>query len=81
MTEQQRYIIYNGLKIDEFPQLKENTDHYKGIRGDNKKGLDTDAITTIITRVHQYEEALGLKIIRKRAHGKRLTGIKMPYAK
>lgn len=81
MTEQQKYIIYNGLKIDKLPQLEESTGHQKGIRGNNKKGLDTDALTTVVTRVHQYEEALGLNIIRKNAHGKRLTGIQMPYAK
>jgi len=81
MTEQQKYIIYNGLKIDELPQLERNRGHHKGIRGNNKNGFDTDALTTIITRVHQYEEALGLRVIRKQAHGKQLTGIKMPYAK
>ena len=76
MTEQQKYIIYNGLRINEFPRLEKNPGYQEGIR----EG-DTNALTTIITRVHKYEEALGLNIIRKQAHGKQLTGIKMPYAK
>ena len=77
MTEQQKYIIYNGLKISTTPPMHklrpwEATTHIC---------LNPTAITTVISNVNRYEEALGIKIIRKRAHGKQLAGIQMPYAK
>ena len=72
MNEMQKYIILNGLKINNVPQ-PDRPDR-AGTKGRHKNNEATN-MRTIRERVMTYEEALGIEIMGRWKHGTRLAGI------
>lgn len=73
MDERQKYIILNGLAINNNPRIPQHEDGR--LERGKPRIKETDNYSTVRDRVKVLEEALGINVVAPWKHTKRLAGI------